>query len=162
MNCKTNSILLFLCIATIGILGSCSSDDDNLPQQLSGTQVINNIKSKLYKDGKIHANKIDGCAETEYVVITESGANRACTVFTELTGIEAPLKESYEYTYTATDGTCKIRIKGIKEPTNGKYATIFFDIPTCPEITILHIGTPAFFYDNNAEPSVGGGHPVIW
>ena len=162
MNRKTNSILLFLCIAAIGVFTSCSSDDYNLPQQLSGTQVINNIKSKLYKDGAVFANKIDGCTETEYVVVTESGANRACTVFTELTGIEAPLKESYEYTYTSADGTCKIRIRGVKEPTNGKYATLFFDIPTCPEITILHIGTPAFLNDNNSEPSTSGGHPVIW
>ena len=164
MNRKTtNSILLFLCVAAIGFFTSCSSDDDNSPQSLSSAQVVNNIKSKLYKDGEVHANKIDNCTETEYVVISVSGGDKTCTFFTEITGVEAPLKDSYEYTYISDDGICKIRIRGTKEAVNGKYATITFDVPNCPELTLLHIGTLAFLNDNNSEsaPDDSEGHPVI-
>lgn len=145
-----NKILLLLCVFTLGSFTACSDNDDEEIMQRSGTEAINFIKKYLYNsDGSVNAGKLDNYQEGEYALITENSEG-ACIFFTQLTGIEAPLKSTYEYKFYDTKGqSCKISIKGRKEPENGEYATLYFDIPACNEIKIIHIGTLNFLDGTN-------------
>lgn len=150
---STNKLLLLLCILSLGAFFTyCSdNDDEETTQQYSGTEAINFIKKYLYNDdGSVNAGKLDNYQESEYAVITESQEG-PCIFFTQITGIEAPLRNSYEYTFNdAQEPTCKIIIKGKREAVNGEYATLYFDIPACREIKIIHIGTPNFLDGTNS------------
>lgn len=146
----TNKILLLLCIFTLGVFSSCSDNDDEETTEQSGTKAINFIKKYLYNsDGSVKAGILDNYQQGEYAVITENGEG-PCAFFTQITGIEAPLKGSYEYKFNATqEPSCKITIIGKSEAVNGEYATLYFDIPSCEEIKIMHIGTLNFFEGTN-------------
>ncbi len=151
-----NKILLLLCVFIFGSFTACSDNEDEEITQHSGAEAINFIKKYLYNsDGSVKAGKLDNYQEGEYAVITDSSEG-ACLFFTQITGIEAPLKSFYEYKFNDTkEQSCKITIKGRKEPENGEYATLYFNIPTCNEIKIIHIGTLNFLdgTNNNVEGS---------
>lgn len=126
--------------------------------------VIARFRELLYKDGDVHANHLNRFEATEWSVVVEDPA-KPLSVFTDITGIAAPLKETYEYKYTSSDGRCFIRIKGrLKAGWDAIYATMYVRIEDCPEITLLHFTTEDFLKEAD-EDYVGTeppGVPVIW
>lgn len=143
---KQNNVLknlfLWMCMATIAVSTfSCTSDDENSePTGLPSAEVIGTFKKYFYNSDGVHANKLDTYQVDEFCVISNT-KERPCAFFTELTGIEAPLKAQYKYVYKSTDGTCTISIEGTDTPVNGVYAILRVNIPECSDIKIIHIGT---------------------
>lgn len=143
----TNSILLLLCIFSLGCFTSCSDDDNQQNSGKSETEVVNFVKKYLYNsDNSVKATKIDGYQEGEYALIADT-PEEACLFFTQLTGMAAPLTSFYDYQFT--DDSCTISIKGRKEAKDGIYATLYIDIPECSEIKVIHIGTPSIISSTN-------------
>lgn len=150
-NAKKN-IFFLLCVLSLGLFVSCSSDDNEENAGRPGTEVINLVKKNLYENGAVHANRLEGYQEKEYALVADK-AQDACTFYTALTGINAPLSDSYEYNYEFTNAegkACKLRIKGTKTPQGGLYATMSFDIPDCSEIAIIHVITPSSMDGTNS------------
>lgn len=150
----THKIFLWLCVFSLGSLTSCSDDDNTPDTGRSGTEIVNLLKKHLYAtDGSVNAAKLDTYQEGEYALIAKN-AEEACVFFSQLTGIDAPLKSSYDYEYKFNDekgNSCKISIKGKQEAVDGLYAVLHFNIPQCSEIKIIHIGTPIILAGTNGE-----------
>ena len=141
-NKTLNSLFLWMCMATIVVTtSSCASDDENNePTGLPSAQVIQAFKQKFYNTEGVYAHKLNTYQADEFCVISNS-KERPCDFFTELTGIEAPLKSQYKYSYKSADGSCTISIEGSETPVNGVYAILRINIPECSDIRIIHIGT---------------------
>lgn len=141
------------------VLASCSSDDEKTPaQEVMSQQVVARFKSYFYQDGAVCAVKLDGYADTEWAVAIEDGKS-ACEIFTSITGMAAPLSTLYEYAYTSSDGECRIRLAGRAQPdAEALYATFYIQIPGCPEISKIHLGSADYFKGTN---SGGEGYPVL-
>ncbi len=167
MKTKTNirPILFFLALA-MAFCTSCSDDDGKTtPAGVTSQQAIAKFKSYFYKDGEANASRLPYFDDTEWAVATENNA-RATEIFTDITGIEAPLTAKYEYTYASADGKCRIRLAGGAEPNAGAvYATFYIQIPECPEFDKLYITTLDYFKGTNDGVNEGttvNGYPVIW
>lgn len=144
------STVWLLCMLTVGVLSSCSSDDDNTTTDKTSEEVVSFIKNKLYdKQGNVAANKLDTYLEGEYNLIADE-ESEVCEFFTKMTGVEAESGDTYKYVYQSADGKHLITIEGSRTAKNAVYATILFSIPECPEIKILHIGTPAIMDRTNS------------
>lgn len=155
------SILFFF--ATLLLLFSgCSSDDEKNPAPAVGSQqAIAKFKTYFYKDGEVNATQLADFEATEWAVATDNGA-RVLEVFTDITGQEAPLTASFDYTYAASDNQCRIRIVGTAEPgQDAVYATFYIQIPACPECDKIHVATLDYFKDENGEDALQPGVPVI-
>lgn len=157
-----NTVFLLLCTLSLGFFTSCSDDDSEGNTGRSGTEIVNLINKYLYaSDGSVNAAQLDTYQEGEYALTAEN-AEDVCLFFSQLTGTDSPLKSNYEYEYKFIDekgNTCKISIRGKKEATNGLYATIYFSIPECSEIKIIHIGTSSLLEGTNSEDK-GDGYKI--
>ena len=151
-NNAQKKVFFLLCVLSLGLFASCSSDDNEENTGRPGTEVISLVKKSLYKNGEVYANQLEDYQEKEYALVTDK-AQDACTFYTALTGVNAPLGDSYEYTYEFTNAegkACKIRIKGTKTPQEGLYATMYFNIPDCSEIAIVHVITSSLMNGTNS------------
>lgn len=138
----------------LGLFASCSSDDKDDNGGGKEVETISFMKKYLYKqDGTVSATKLDNYQEGEYLMIAKDNQG-AATFFTQLTGMPVFLATSYESQYqfkNMAGKDCEISIKGKKVPVNGIYATIYFNVPDCKEIKIIHIGTPGALDGTNGE-----------
>lgn len=159
----TFKAIFLLGMLSIGMFASCSDDKEENPGR-TGTEIINLIKQNLYDQaGAVHAVHLYHYQEGEYALIAEK-KEEACKFFSALTGMEAPLSSSYEYTYEFTNAKgkpCKISIKGKSEPENGMYATLYFSIPECSELQILHIADISIM-DDGIFGVTAGENDVVW
>lgn len=149
----SSAFFLFLSLLFTGFLSSCS-DDDETSTGRTGTEVISLIKKHLYdNEGNVKAIRLTDYQAGEYALIADRKED-ACEFFASLTGTDAPLNDTYEYQYSfvnAEGKSCKIRITGKATPQNGIYATLYFSIPDCSELRIIHIGTTSILNDTNGE-----------
>ncbi len=154
--------ILFFFVTLLLLSSGCSSEDEKTPVTSVGSQeAIAKFKTYFYKDGKVNATQLDGFGTTEWAVVADNGA-RALEVFTDITGQEAPLTSSFDYTYAASDNQCRIRIAGTAEPgSDAVYATFYIQIPACPECDKIHVATLDYFNDINGGSTVQPGVPVI-
>lgn len=92
-----------------------------------------------------------------WAVGTTSG-ERACEIFSDITGLCVTAKESYTYCYQSEDGSVELRITGnLIADENAVYATIYVTIPGYEDIDQIKIVTPEYLRQNNADTVV----PVI-
>lgn len=146
-----STVLLLLCMLTVGIFSSCSSDEDTTTPGAPSEEVVSFIKSKLYdKQGNVAANQLDTYQKGEYNLIADE-ESEVCSFFTMMTGVEAESGDTYKYVYQSADSKHLITIEGSRTADKAVYATILFAIPECPEIKIIHIGTPAIMQGTNEE-----------
>lgn len=159
----TFKVIFLVGMLSIGMFTSCS-DDKKEATGHTGTEIIGLIKRNLYDNtGSVHAIHLYHYQEGEYALIAEKG-EEACKFFSALTGTEAPLSESYEYTYEFTNAkgeACKISIKGKSESENGIYATLYFNIPECSELQVLHIADISIMNDS-MDGVTAGESDVVW
>ena len=149
----SSAFFLFLSLLFTGFLSSCSDDDDTSTGR-TGTEIINLIKKHLYdNEGNVKAIRLADYQAGEYALIADRKED-ACEFFASLTGTDAPLNDTYEYQYSFVNvegKSCKIRITGKATPQNGIYATLYFSIPDCSELRIIHIGTTSILNDTNGD-----------
>lgn len=156
----TSKVMWLLCAAFIVSLTACSSDDDQSIPGKSEEEVVQFIHTNLYDDaGEVAANQLESYTRGEYNLVADK-ENEARAFFTALTGIEAPLQDTYKYVYQSADGKYKISIEGSRQPKNGVYATIRLSVPEYPEIKIVHIGTMAMLEGTNGVGSEDLPHRV--
>ena len=128
---------------------------------LNSDQVIARFKDYFYQDGKVHANRLSSFQPSEWALATDD-ARKPLDIFTHITGISAPMKDRYEYSYRSTDGRCNISIQGSAEAdTEAMFATINVYIPEYKEIETMHIVTIDYFKGDNSDDIVTGV-PVIY
>lgn len=159
---KFNLPALLMLLALV-CCASCSDDDEKTsPTGVSGPEAIATFKSYFYKDGHVNASRLEDFSATEWAVATDNNA-RACEVFIDITGLEAPLTGAFDYTYASPDGKCRIRLAGSAESdADAVYATFYIQIPECPEITKIHVADPSYFEGTNAGGDMATpGVPVI-
>lgn len=143
------STALALCVLAAGFLSSCSSDDDKTTPEASSEELVKFMKTNLYDEqGEVAANVLDTYQEGEYNLVADEGSE-VCEFFSAMTGIETQPLETYEYTYKSEDGKYQVAIKGTQVANNAIYATLYFSVPECPEIKIIHIGTMAIMNGTN-------------
>lgn len=148
-----SKVFLLVCASFIVSLTSCSSDDDQSIPGNSGEEVVRFIQTNLYDNaGEVAANQLESYTNGEYNLVAGK-ESEARAFFTALTGIEAPLQDTYKYVYQSADGKYKISIEGSRQPKNGIYATIRLTVPDYPEIKIVHIGTMAMLEGTNGSGS---------
>lgn len=125
----------------------------------NSTQVIARFKSYFYeRNGQVRANKLPGFSVKEWAVAAEK-SNRPCEVFSDITGIEAPFSEKYDFTYRTEDGKCTLRLVGTGHPKeDAVFAILYAEIEGCPEIGKIYIVTTEYFMNDNISMS---GVPVI-
>lgn len=141
------------------VLASCSHEEETMPTGATSEQVVARFKSYFYKeDGQVRANKLPGFLEKEWAVGAEDSA-RPCEVFSEITGVDAPLTGNYEYTYCSADGKCTLRLVGTDHPKeDAVYAVLYVEIADCPEISKINICITEYLKNDNLSMS---GVPVI-
>lgn len=159
------SMVFFLALTLI-FSTSCSDDDEKTtPAGVTSEQAIAKFKSYFYKNGEANASQLPDFDAAEWAVATDNNA-RPTEIFADITGVEAPLTEKYEYSYASADGQCRIRLVGNAQPdANAVYATFYIQIPQCPEFDKLYIATRDYFKGTNDGTSDGTtvtGYPVIW
>lgn len=161
MKFNIQAILMLLVLTTV-FCTSCSDDDEKTsPSGATSQEAIAKFKSYFYKDGHVNASQLEDFSETEWAVATENNA-RACEVFIDITGLEAPLTGAFDYTYASSDGKCRIRLSGNAESdARAVYATFYIQIPECPEISKIHVADPSYFEGTNGEDMAMPGVPVI-
>lgn len=87
------------------------------------------------ENGNIDPETLKKVDDKTYAYYVDNG-NEPCTVFGDITLIEAVPDSSYSYSYDSGDGTVKLDIKGsTTADTKGIYATMDVNIPDHPEIT---------------------------
>lgn len=151
--------IMYVFVMTAALyLSSCSHEEETLLPGVTSEQAVARFKSYFYKEGKINANKLENFSAKEWAVATDN-SGRACEVFTDITGVEAPLTGNYEYSYSSADGKCIIRIVGTISPNKDAiYATLYIDMEDCPDFSKIYIVTKDYFNDSNEG---SGGVPVI-
>ena len=150
------NVALLLCMLTVGFFSSCSSDDDNQPTGATNEEMAKRIRESLYdEEGYVLANKLSTYETGEYNLIAEKEED-VRDFFTKLTDMEAPAKSEYEYICKSSDGKCTVTIKGTQTAKDGIFATIYFSVPGCPELKMIHIGTDAIMGNNNSEDALPG------
>lgn len=157
-------LLLFVCLLSMGSFSSCSSDDDE-EEMVPHTriEVIRFMQNKLYdKDGEVALNKLDTYNDNEYNLVADKESD-VYDFFKDLTGIKLDYKGgSYQATYDSEDEIlCQIKIQGTRKPQQGIYATIWFRVPDCPDIRVLHLVIPAVMegVNGNMTGAVGQDLP---
>lgn len=153
------SIVYVLVLVSAVMLVSCSHEEEIVPTGMSSEQVVARFKSYFYKeDGQVRANKLPSFLEKEWAVGAEDSA-RPCEVFSEITGVDAPLTGNYEYTYCSADGKCTLRLVGTDHPKeDAVYAVLYVEIEDCPEISKINICITDYLKNDNISMS---GVPVI-
>lgn len=143
----------------VAVLASCSHEEETMPTGATSEQVVARFKSYFYKeDGQVRANKLPGFLEKEWAVGAED-STRPCEVFSEITGVDAPLTGNYEYTYCSADGKCTLRLVGTDHPKeDAVYAVLYVEIADCPEISKINICITEYLKNDNLSMS---GVPVI-
>jgi len=92
-----------------------------------------------------------------WAVGTTSG-ERACQIFSDITGLYVTAKESYTYCYQSEDGSVELRITGnVTADENAVYATLYVTIPGYKNIDQIKIVTPEYLKQDNADTVI----PVI-
>lgn len=92
-----------------------------------------------------------------WAVGTTSG-ERACEIFSDITGLHVTAKESYTYCYQSEDGSVELRITGnLTADDNAVYATLYVTIPGYEDIDQIKIVTPEYLSQDNADTVI----PVI-
>lgn len=128
---------------------------------LNSDQVIARFKAYFYQDGKVHANRLNSFQSSEWALATDE-AQKPLDIFTHITGMSAPMKSQYEYSYRSTDGRCNISIQGSAElGTDAVFATLNMNIPECEDIKTMHIVAIDYFKGDNSDDIVTGV-PVIY
>lgn len=160
------STVLLLCVLAAGILSSCSSDDEETTLGASSEELVKFMKNNLYDEqGKVAANILDTYQEGEYNLVADEGSE-VCEFFSAMTGVETQPLETYEYAYKSEDGKYQVSIKGTQVANNAIYATLYFSVPECPEIKIIHVGTLAIMNgtnggnDSDIDTSVDRPHQI--
>lgn len=158
---KNGIIYLASCLMIGMVFISCSKDEIETPEVVSSEQAITKLKSYFYRDGEVFANHLARFKPTEWgLVINE--AQKPLEAFTDITGLPAPFKENYNYSYRSPDGKCSISITGSKNVNpDGIFATLKVNIPECPEINTIYFTTVDFFYEFNSN-GLDAGVPVIY
>lgn len=135
--------MMYALMMALVLFSSCedSCDDCNEPTR---ADVTAKFKSYFYRDGDVYANKLEMCSNTEWAVAAEN-SGRACEVFKDITGKDAPLTENYGYDFRSSDGACRIVLEGSKADKDGMYAVFRVSIPECPEITKIYVMTKEVF-----------------
>ena len=135
------SWLLSLCLASMVVLSSCEPTIVS-PCQEETDNRIQRFKEYCYDtSGNVCLEHPKGFADTEWMipVATETDVH---ALFHRLTGLQVHPAEKYEYSYHSEDYRYVVRIVGIAQPTDKKYASLYLRIKGCPEIETIHfIGT---------------------
>lgn len=139
---KTKNSLTICLLSAAALLAGCTKDEIHTLPGFSHEEVVAFMKKGLYdSDGNVTANQLDEYGPTEWNLIAIDPED-ALAYWNDLTGMDVPVTNSYEYEYKSSDGKCTISITGNLTPDpNHIYADICFNVPECPEITLLHIGT---------------------
>ena len=145
-------------VATV-MLASCSKDEEAMLPGVTSEQAVARFKSYFYKeDGQVRAYRLSNFADKEWAVAAEE-SNRPCEVFTEITGVDAPLTGDYEYTYRTSDGKCTLKLVGTDHPKeDAVYAVLYVKMKDCPDIGKIYIIATKCFMNDNISMS---GVPVI-
>ncbi len=92
-----------------------------------------------------------------WAVGTTSG-ERACEIFSDITGLHVTAQESYTYSYQSRDGRVEFRITGnLTADENAVYATLYVTIPGYEDVEQIKIVTPEYLKQDNADTII----PVI-
>lgn len=153
------SIVYVLVLVSAVMLVSCSHEEEIVPTGVSSEQVVARFKSYFYEEnGQVRANKLPSFLEKEWAVATEKNY-RPCEVFSDITGVEAPLAGKYDFTYRTSDGKCTLRLVGTDHPKeDAVYAILYVEIEDCPDIGKIYIVATEYFMNDNVSMS---GVPVI-
>lgn len=153
------SIVYVFVLVAAAVLASCSHEEETMPTGATSEQVVARFKSYFYKeDGQVRANKLPSFSEKEWAVGAEDSA-RPCEVFSEITGVDAPLAGKYDFTYRTSDGKCTLRLVGTDYPKeDAVYAVLYVEIEDCPEISKINICITDYLNNDNLSMS---GVPVI-
>lgn len=129
------------------------------PAEVTGEQATARFKSYFYEqDGRVRANKMVRFSEKEWAVAIEN-PGRPLEVFTDITGLDAPLTSTYDYTCRSSDGNCTLRIVGVDQPRADQvYAVMYVEIEACQDIGRINILTLDYYEDPNIRFS---GPPLI-
>ena len=146
--------LLLLTLMSLCLLASsCSKDDDStIPATTQRTteDVTARFKSHFYDEsGYVRCVKLSNFSAQEWAIAAQKSSD-ILEVFNDITGMDAPLTDSYKYRFVSSDGQSTISITGTKNAdANAQYATIRVSIPSCSEIQTIHIGTEQYFKGTN-------------
>lgn len=153
------SIVYVLVLVSAVMLASCSHEEEIVPTGISSEQVVARFKSYFYEEnGQVRANKLPSFSVKEWAVATEKNY-RPCEVFSDITGVEAPLAGKYDFTYRTSDGKCTLRLVGTDYPKeDAVYAVLYVEIEDCPDIGKIYIVATEYFMNDNVSMS---GVPVI-
>jgi len=142
-------LISLACTVLVILFSACSSDDDPSPEPYkTGEEAVAAFRKDFYIQGEVNALKLDNFLETEWAIPIDQ-ASKACTLFTRFTGMDAALNDNYNYSYQSVDKKCSIRIEGKKTAENAVYATMYINIPECPEIHKVILAKPEFFESTN-------------
>lgn len=145
-------LISYTCMIAMVLISGCSGEDDPaLEAYKSGEEAIATFRCYFYNAEGVNAFKQDDFLETEWGVPIDQ-AEKACILFHRITGMNVKLTEKYNYSYQSTDGKCALRIEGQKTPVNAVYATIYVNIPECPDIHTVLLVTPEYFDNTNEWP----------
>lgn len=139
---KTKKSLAICLLSAAALLAGCTKDEIHTLPGFSHEEVVASIKKNLYdSDGNVRANHLDEYGPTEWNLIATDPED-ILDYWNDLTGMGVPVTDSFDYEYKSSDGKCSLGITGQLTPDpNHIYADICFNVPECPEITLLHIGT---------------------
>lgn len=117
--------------------------------------IIAKFRSYFYeRDGRVRANKKSSFKEKEWAVAVNE-RTRPCNVFTDITGMFAPLTTNYDYTYSSADGKCIVRIVGTYQfDKEYIYANLYVKIEDCPDIDVIHICSLEYYFRDIPESPV--------
>lgn len=157
---KTGIRNLFYYMMGFMFLASCSENESGASLEgVDSGQAIAKFKAYFYKGGSVYANQLSAFAPAEWAVASKD-AETPLNVFSDITGMQAPLKKQYTYNYAPSDGKCSIRIVGQSEPGgDAVFATMYVNMPGCEDIEVIHITTEEYFEGTNETQS---GVPVIF
>ncbi|GEM_PF-2307158 len=145
-------LISLACMITVVLLSACSSDDDTAPEPYkSGGEAVAAFRSYFYNTDGVNAFKRDNFLDTEWGVPIDQ-ADKVCILFNRITGMDVKLTDKYNYSYQSTDGRCSLRIEGHNIPVNAVYATMYVNIPECPDIHTVKLVTPEYFDNVNEWP----------
>lgn len=144
-----------------------SSCRKELVDQCNGpSTVIENVKRFVYdSQGDIILGKTDDFKHNEWIIGVK-GNTVPLEIFSELTGMETSISQSYNHMYRSDDGTCIISIKGsLTADENFEYAELTVIIPGMEDIRTIHFVSEEYnqhYSDTRADSEdPSSGVPVI-
>lgn len=104
------------------------------------------FKSYFYdKNGHVNCSKLPNFSAKECAVVAQDGLD-VLEMLSDITGIDVPITDTYKYKFVSSDGRTTISITGKLNPGKAvEYAIMEVNIPSCPEIQTIHIGTGQYF-----------------